>query len=97
MSNSAEALRRWLGLFCLAMAAGMLIWGQTILQPYLDGIGFVLYWGLCFVFTISAILIALIDVRAVRQRVKNEHAELVARTLQEIESQKDNGDETPKT
>jgi hypothetical protein len=91
MQNSAEALRRWLGLFCLAVAAGMLIWGQTILKPVLKGFGFVIYWGICFFFTISAIVIALLDVRAVRQRIKAEQAELLAKTLQEIEDNKNTG------
>ena len=86
MSNSADALRRWLGLFCLAVAAGMLIWGQTILKPLLDGAGYVLYWLICFFFTIAAIAIALIDLRAVRQRTREEQTELVRKTLAEIEA-----------
>ena len=95
MPNSAEALRRWLGLFCLAMAAGMLIWGQTILKPHLDGVPFIIYWTFCFLFTIAAVVIALLDVRAVRLRIKEERAELVARTLRDIESQgKNRSDET---
>jgi hypothetical protein len=89
MPNSAEALRRWLGLFCLAMAAGMLIWGQTILKPHLDGVPFIIYWAFCFLFTIAAVVIALLDVRAVRLRIKEEKAELVARTLREIENEKE--------
>ena len=48
MPTPADALRRWLGLFCLTMAAGMLIWGQTVLKPLLEGIGFLLYWAGCF-------------------------------------------------
>src|SRR5262245_42319756 len=53
MPNSADALRRWLGAFCLAVAAGMLIWGQTILLPILQGVVFLIYWALCFVFTVG--------------------------------------------
>ena len=89
MPNSADALRRWLGTFCLAVAAGMLIWGQTLLLPYLHGVGFLIYWFACFVFTIAAICIALLDVRAVRRRSKNEQAELLHRTLEELEQSKD--------
>jgi hypothetical protein len=89
MANSADALRRWLGAFCLAVAAGMLIWGQTVLLPYLAGFGFILYWLLCFAFTIAAIVIALLDVRAVRRRIRNEQAELIRRTLDEIEQNKE--------
>jgi len=90
MPNSAEALRRWLGLFCLAMAAGMLIWGQTILKPHLHDFPFIIYWTFCFLFTIGAVVIALLDVRAVRLRIKEERAELIARTLREIENGKEN-------
>lgn len=89
MANSADALRRWLGAFCLAVAAGMLIWGQTILVPYLRGIGFLIYWGICFIFTIGAISIALLDVRAMRRRVREEQAALIQRTLEEIERGKE--------
>lgn len=95
MANSADALRRWLGAFCLAVAAGMLIWGQTILKPHLDGIPFLIYWFICFVFTIAAIFIALLDVRAVRRRVKDEQADLIQRTLEEIEQSREQKDDKP--
>ena len=45
----------------------MLIWGQTILKPYLEGMGFVLYWLACLAFTGLALLTALLDIW-VRQR-----------------------------
>ena len=86
MSNSADALRRWLGLFCLAVAAGLLIWGQTILKPLLDGLAFILYWGICFFFTFAAIVIAMLDMRAVRQRTRREQAELIQKTLEKIDT-----------
>lgn len=89
MQNSANALIRWLGAFCLAVAAGMLIWGQTVLVPYLQGIGFLIYWAICFTFTISAILFALLDVRAVRRRVRDEQAHLIQRTIDDIEQGKE--------
>src|SRR5213593_3608536 len=47
MQTPADALRRWLGLFCLTMAGGMLIWGQTVLKPHLEGFGFLSYWAGC--------------------------------------------------
>lgn len=87
MSNSADALRRWLGLFCLAVAAGLLIWGQTILKPLLDGLAFILYWGICFFFTFAAIVIAMLDMRAVRQRTRKEQQELLQKTLEKIDAE----------
>ena len=87
MFSSADALRRWLGMFCLAVAAGLLIWGQTILKPYLEGVVFLVYWFGCFAFTMATIGIALLDVWAVRRRSRQERRELLARTLQEVQTQ----------
>lgn len=89
MGNSADALRRWLGAFCLAVAFGMLIWGETVLKPFLKGVGFLLYWFTCFIFTFSAIVIALLDVRAVRRRVQSEQRDLIERTLHDAEKKTD--------
>lgn len=85
--DSADAMRRWLGAFCLTVAAGMLIWGQTLLKPYLRDIGFLLYWSLCFLFTFGTIVIALLDIRALRQRTRREQRELLQRTLEEVENE----------
>ncbi len=88
MANSADALRRWFGLFFLTVAAGMLIWGQTVLKPHLEGFLFIVYWVACFLFTFLAILTALLDLRATRQRTEAEQRELLERTLQEFEGKK---------
>lgn len=85
MPNSADALRRWFGLFFLALAFGFLIWGQTVLRDRLTGIPFLVYWFFCFLFTIAAIVTALLDVRATRKRAQQEHEELIQRTLDEID------------
>ena len=92
MPDSAQALRRWLGTFCLAVAAGLLIWGQTLLRPYLDGLWFIAYWMACFFFTLAAIGIALLDLRAVRHRIKREQQDLLQRTLDEAKAEKERTD-----
>ena len=92
MGNSADALRRWLGAFFLAVAFAMLIWGETVLKPFLRGIPFLLYWLGCFAFTCSAIVIALLDVRAVRRRIQAEQRDLIERTLNEVENKSDQAD-----
>lgn len=89
MPNSADALRRWLGLLFLALAFGFLIWGQTVLRDRLKGVAFLLYWFCCFLFTIAAIITALLDVRATRKRARREHEDLVQRTLNEIDRESD--------
>ena len=85
MPNSADALRRWLGMFCLAVAAGLLIWGQTVFAPYLKGVAFMLYWAICLLFTLGAIVIALIDIRALRRRTSQERRVLLEKALAEFE------------
>ncbi len=72
-------------MFCLAAASGMLIWGHTILTPHLKGMGFLIYWTVCFLFTIASIVIALLDVRAMLRNIRNERAELFRRALRDIE------------
>ena len=86
--DSADAMRRWLGLFCLTMAAAMLTWGQTLLKPLLEGWLYIGYWTLCFVFTFGAIMIALLDIRALRRRTRREQKELLERTLAEVEEER---------
>jgi hypothetical protein len=94
MLTQTDARRRWLGLMCLGLAAALLIWGQTVLKPHLDGWLYLIYWSLCFLFTIGAIIIALIDIRTLRKRTRQEHRDLLERTLEEVEKspkQKKNG------
>jgi hypothetical protein len=74
----------------LLMAGGMLIWGQTVLKSSLQDLWFILYWLVCTLFTLLALLIALLDLRAIGRRVRNEQRELVHRTLQDVERQNKN-------
>lgn len=87
--NSADARRRWLGLFFLTVSAGLLLCGQTFLRPHLEGFAFAVYWLCCFGFTFVTLAIALLDVRAVRRRLLEEYrqqqAELLQRTLEDVE------------
>lgn len=70
-----NARRRWFGAFFLVLAGGMLIWGETLLEPWLKGPVFVLYWIVCFLLTGLAMFIALLDARAIRRQVKNQQRE----------------------
>ena len=88
MLTPADARRRWLGMVCLGLAAGLLIWGQTVLKPHLEGFVYLVYWGLCFFFTFCAVIIALWDLRVLRNRTRREHRALIERTLEEVEEQK---------
>jgi len=84
MNNSVDALRRWLGMFCLAVASGMLIWGNTILEAHLKGLGYLIYWIICFLFTFASIIIALLDVHAMLHNIRKERLELFRHALKDI-------------
>jgi len=87
MPSSVDALRRWFGLLFLALAFGMLIWGQTVLRGRLEQHPrlFVFYWVGCFVLTFAAIITALLDLRATRKRAREEQRNLIERTLAELD------------
>jgi len=87
MITPSDARRRWVGLFCLAISFGMLVWGQTVLKPTLDGMAYLFYWGLCFLFTIGAIIVALVDMRVLRHRTRKEHRDLLERTLEQVDKE----------
>ncbi len=70
-----NARRRWFGAFFLALAGGMLIWGETLLKPWLKGLAFLVYWLICFLLTGMAMFIAILDVRAIRHQVRNQQHE----------------------
>lgn len=89
MLDPATARRRWFGTLFLVLAAGLLIWGQTLLKPYLHGSVFVLYWLGCFVFTGLAMFVALLDIRAMRRQTRRAQRELIERTLLEIETERE--------
>ncbi len=74
-------------MFCLAAASGLLIWGQTVFTPYLKGLPFMLYWAICLLFTLGAIIIALIDIRVLRRRTRQERRDLLEKALAELEAE----------
>ena len=88
MTWNAKARRRWLGVLCLALAAAMLLAGETVLDGRLRGLGLAIYWLSCFLFTTLAIFVALLDARAVGRQSREEQRRLFADTLRAIETGK---------
>ena len=70
----------------LLCALALLVAGETILKSRLDGVVFLLYWGLCFVLTGLAILTAYIDARALQIKSRKETRELLQTTLNKIQN-----------
>jgi choline-glycine betaine transporter len=81
MNRPADAKRRWWGLFCLVMAVGLLMWGQTLLKPHLHGLLYIVYWLACFAFVVLAMLIALFDMWVVNLRRRAGNAKEIEELL----------------
>ena len=65
-------------MFYLLVAGALLVWGQTVLEPYLGrGLVFIAYWLVCFLFTGLAVLMALLDLWIVRRRGRLEEQRLL--------------------
>jgi hypothetical protein len=85
----ADARRRWFGVLFLLLGGGMLVWGLTVLRPHLVGLGFVAYWLVCLVLTGLAMVVALLDARATRLRIREQHHELLRRTIGNLASEQE--------
>jgi len=88
MALSRDARRRWFGGICLAISAGMLILGMTVLKGRLRLQTFLYYWLVCMLVTALTLVVALLDLRAVRLRSRREQSELVSSVLNDIERKK---------
>ncbi len=87
MGPGRTGRRRWFGGVVLGTALLMLILGQTVLQGTLRGIGFLIYWLLCLALTGVAVLVALVDARAVRIDLKREKRDLLEQTVKDIQAE----------
>ena len=83
--NNEGVPRRWLSLAFLALAGGMLLWGQTLLKTRLSGETFIIYWTLCFLFAGLAIIFSLVESMKVRREYRRQQRELIEKTVREIE------------
>ena len=84
MALSRDGWRRLLGAVFLSISAGMLVVGQTVLKDRLQSLNFVYYWLTCTVFTGLTLIVALLDMRIVRRRARQQQSELLKNTLRDI-------------
>lgn len=82
--NATESLRRWVSVFSLALAFGMLIWGQMVLARFLSGMLFDIYWGVCFALSAVSVVMSLIEVRLLLREVRRQQMELYRRALRDV-------------
>jgi hypothetical protein len=86
MALDSTLRRRRAGIVVLAAALLMLIAGETVLQGRLTGLLFLGYWLACLLFTTAAILVAVLDARALRRQTREEARALLQSTITEIET-----------
>jgi hypothetical protein len=75
---------RWLATICLAISAGMVVAGESLLKERLRAEAFIYYWLVCITFTFLTMVIALVDFWMVRRRLRREQKELIQDALQAI-------------
>ncbi|HWQ91727.1 MAG TPA: hypothetical protein VN673_08650 [Clostridia bacterium] len=96
---NATQRRRVIGGVWLAIALLMLIAGETLLRGRLHGLVLLGYWGVCFACTVLAIMVAFLDLRAVRRTTTAAQRELFETTIkdivQEAENQRKGGTRPP--
>lgn len=84
MTNDSGSMRRWLGMLFLGVSFAMMMWGQLILQEHLFGIVLTVYWMVCFVFSITAVTMGVLDVRDVLRSLKAERTASLRRAMRGI-------------
>ena len=84
MTNNSDSMQRWLGMFFLAVSFAMMMWGQIVLQAELSGVAFVLYWGACFLVSMTAVVMAVLDVRRVLREIRAERMVALRRAVRGI-------------
>ena len=94
MPVTSKARRRWFGTICLLAAIVMLATGDTTPGKQLSGMAFVLYWLGCLILASLALVVAIIDARALRREARAEQRDLLECTLAGIEAEK-NGKTKP--
>ena len=87
MALDATARRRWFGAVMLLAALAMLVCGETLLKERLSPIASLIFWLVCLVFTSLAIIVALLDARALQRRIRQEQRELFQSTLKKIQAE----------
>lgn len=82
--RNIDRRRRWFGALFLILAGGQVVWGQTLLKEFLEQrpFYFLFYWLLCFLFTTSAMVVALLDLWVTKIRARHDQGQLNQTLLQ---------------
>ena len=85
MAANATFRRRSLGALFLGGAILLLVLGETVVKNRLSPVGFLLFWTTCLLCTSGAIVMALLDIRALRQKTRSQHRDLLESTFKDVE------------
>jgi hypothetical protein len=85
MAVSSAVVCRGLALVFMALAGGMLLWGQTVLASRLAGRTFIIYWTLCFLFAGLALIFSVMEIFRLRRGLYRQQKDLLRKTLEEID------------
>lgn len=85
MFEDGTKRRRWIGGVSLGLAVVMVVAGEWLVRGRTNPGLKLLYWLGCFLLTGVAIVVAMLDFRALKQRIPSEQRDLVERTLKEIQ------------
>lgn len=88
MSGTPKNRRRRFGLICIALAVIMLIAGETVLKSRLTGGLLLCYWMGCFVLTVVAAGVAILDAARMRSELREQQRSLIEETLRDVEREK---------
>ncbi|MDA7512542.1 hypothetical protein N9079_00500 [bacterium] len=83
VQTRSDKKRRWFGLLYLLIAGIMLVWGTTWLESYLfqSNWRFLTYWFVCFVTTLMAMFVALLDIWIIHTRARQQRQKAVRQTF----------------
>lgn len=75
---------RWFGALALAGAVLMLVLGETWLKQRLAPVWMLAFWMVCFLLTVLAMVVALVELRAIRIKARQAQLSLFQETLDQI-------------
>lgn len=79
--------RRVAALVFVAIAALMVLLGLTLFSRSLQGSAYLLYWLLCAVTIVLAMIFAFWDLQSIRRELRQEQRELLSEAFKTIESE----------
>lgn len=75
---------RWFGALALAGAVLLLVLGEAWLKQRLAPVWMLGYWMVCFLLTVVAMVVALVELRAIRIKARQAQLNLFQETLDQI-------------